>query len=134
LITGNHQAHSGLVLRGRTHWRRVLRGGSFNNNDQNVRCANRNRNDPDNRNRNNGFRVVASTLFKARDSCLPELRGGERACISSGPRRKMAESVPGLASFCPSPLGILTMFTRDRFCGTDVLPYFLSLFALLHKD
>jgi formylglycine-generating enzyme required for sulfatase activity len=75
-ITGNYQARSGLVLRGRTHGRRVLRGGSFNNNDQNVRCAYRNRNNPDNRNRNIGFRVVASTLFKARDLSLPELPSG----------------------------------------------------------
>jgi len=37
---------------------RVLRGGSFNNNATNVRCANRNRNNPDNRNNNVGFRVV----------------------------------------------------------------------------
>ncbi len=37
---------------------RVLRGGSFNNNRQNVRAARRNRNNPNNRNDNNGFRVV----------------------------------------------------------------------------
>jgi formylglycine-generating enzyme required for sulfatase activity len=42
---------------------RMLRGGSFNNNERNVRCANRNRNNPDNRNRNIGFRVVVSTFF-----------------------------------------------------------------------
>ncbi|MEW6078706.1 MAG: SUMF1/EgtB/PvdO family nonheme iron enzyme [Thermodesulfobacteriota bacterium] len=36
----------------------VLRGGSWNNNDRNCRSANRNRNQPDNRNNNNGFRVV----------------------------------------------------------------------------
>ena len=42
---------------------RVLRGGSFNNNRRNVRCAARNRNNPNNRNRNNGFRLaVRSTL------------------------------------------------------------------------
>jgi formylglycine-generating enzyme required for sulfatase activity len=40
---------------------RVLRGGSFNNNASNVRSANRNINQPDNRNNNNGFRV-SSTL------------------------------------------------------------------------
>jgi hypothetical protein len=40
---------------------RVLRGGSWNNNPQNLRSANRNRNQPDNRNNNVGFRV-ASTL------------------------------------------------------------------------
>ena len=37
---------------------RVLRGGSWNNNAQNVRTANRNNNTPSNRNNNNGFRVL----------------------------------------------------------------------------
>jgi len=57
-------------MRGQAHRHRVLRGGSFNNNDNNVRAAIRNRNNPNNRNRNNGFRVVFSTLFS------PELSGG----------------------------------------------------------
>ncbi|RIK53988.1 MAG: hypothetical protein DCC59_05430 [Chloroflexi bacterium] len=34
----------------------ALRGGSWNNNDNNVRSANRNRNDPTNTNNNVGFR------------------------------------------------------------------------------
>lgn len=38
---------------------RVLRGGSWNNNAQNVRVANRNNNTPSNRNNNIGFRVVS---------------------------------------------------------------------------
>ncbi|RDE49989.1 MAG: hypothetical protein DVS81_13600 [Candidatus Accumulibacter meliphilus] len=37
---------------------RVLRGGSWNNNGRNARCANRNRNEPDNRNQNIGFRFA----------------------------------------------------------------------------
>lgn len=37
---------------------RVLRGGSWNNNAENCRSANRNRNTPTNRNNNNGFRVA----------------------------------------------------------------------------
>jgi len=41
--------------------RRVLRGGSFNNNRRNVRAAVRNHNHPDNWNNNNGFRVVAAS-------------------------------------------------------------------------
>jgi hypothetical protein len=43
---------------------RVLRGGSFNNNERNTRCAYRNNND--NLNNNRGFRVVAShfSLFE----------------------------------------------------------------------
>ena len=36
---------------------RVLRGGSWNNNADNCRVANRNNNNADNRN-NNGFRLV----------------------------------------------------------------------------
>ncbi|HBB55438.1 MAG TPA: hypothetical protein DCZ49_04550, partial [Hyphomonadaceae bacterium] len=41
---------------------RVNRGGSWNNNPQNLRSANRNRNTPTNRNNNLGFRL-ARTLF-----------------------------------------------------------------------
>jgi formylglycine-generating enzyme required for sulfatase activity len=39
---------------------RTLRGGSWNNNDNNLRCAARNYNHPDNRNNNIGFRVLRS--------------------------------------------------------------------------
>lgn len=35
-----------------------VRGGSWNNNRNNVRCANRNRNTPHNRNNNVGFRCA----------------------------------------------------------------------------
>ena len=37
---------------------RVLRGGSWNNNPNRLRSAYRNNNTPDNRNNNNGFRLV----------------------------------------------------------------------------
>ncbi len=37
---------------------RVLRGGSWNNNGRNVRSANRNHNEPDNRNDTIGFRLA----------------------------------------------------------------------------
>ena len=63
------------VLRGQAHRRRVLRGGSFNNNDRNVRCAARDGNNPNNQNRNNGFRVVLSTFF-ATGLSLPEVPAG----------------------------------------------------------
>ncbi|MBI5816363.1 MAG: SUMF1/EgtB/PvdO family nonheme iron enzyme [Nitrospinae bacterium] len=36
----------------------MLRGGSWNNNPDNLRASNRNNNDPANRNNNNGFRCV----------------------------------------------------------------------------
>jgi len=38
---------------------RVLRGGSWNNNAPNCRAANRNNNEPSNRNNNLGFRLVS---------------------------------------------------------------------------
>lgn len=37
---------------------KVLRGGSWNNNDDNVRAANRNNNDPTNRNDDIGLRCA----------------------------------------------------------------------------
>ncbi|MBC8214856.1 MAG: hypothetical protein ISR90_00530 [Candidatus Marinimicrobia bacterium] len=40
-----------------------MRGGSWNNNARNCRVANRNRNNPDNRNNNNGFRLVLSAQY-----------------------------------------------------------------------
>ena len=42
---------------------RVVRGGAYNNEARNVRCAYRNRNNPHNRNDNQGFRVVVSHAF-----------------------------------------------------------------------
>ncbi|MFH0995525.1 MAG: SUMF1/EgtB/PvdO family nonheme iron enzyme [Pseudomonadota bacterium] len=48
-----------------------MRGGSWNNNRRNARCANRNRNVPDNFNNNIGFRVVShDNIQKAGKSCL----------------------------------------------------------------
>ena len=38
-----------------------MRGGSWNNNQDNARAAYRNNNTPDNRNNNLGFRVVCSS-------------------------------------------------------------------------
>ena len=60
----------GLPCGGRTETPGVLRGGSFDNNQNNVRCAYRNNNEPDNRNNNNGFRIVLSTFF------VPEMPSG----------------------------------------------------------
>jgi hypothetical protein len=52
---------------------RALRGGSWNNNQQNLRCSARNNNHPNNRNNNVGFRVVRRLLPQ---SCpmLPGIR------------------------------------------------------------
>ena len=51
---------------------RVLRGGSWNNdNTNNLRASNRNRNNPTNTNDNNGFRCAAAQCFFHR----PEMPG-----------------------------------------------------------
>lgn len=72
---------SGRIALGQPHpWpapsSRVLRGGSWNNNPENLRSANRNRNTPTNRNNNNGFRV-ASTLI-AGAAAFPDAAGAPR--------------------------------------------------------
>jgi formylglycine-generating enzyme required for sulfatase activity len=41
---------------------RVLRGGSWNNNQNNARCAARNTNNPNNSNNNIGFRLASHGL------------------------------------------------------------------------
>ncbi len=43
---------------------RVVRGGSWNNNGRNMRSAIRNRNTPDNRNNNRGFRLALAQHIK----------------------------------------------------------------------
>jgi len=53
----------------------VVRGGAFNNESRNVRAAYRNRNNPNNRNDNIGFRVVVSTFFP-RWKCPPASTAG----------------------------------------------------------
>ena len=74
----------------------VLRGGSWNNNERNARCAYRNRNNPNNRNNNVGFRVVVLTFF-------PSIRGcrkcsPDRFAWSWLPRSgRTAERIPGRA-------------------------------------
>jgi hypothetical protein len=53
------------------------RGGSWNNESRNARCAYRNRNQPDNSNNTLGFRLVLSTLFHrmARNAARREVGG-----------------------------------------------------------
>ncbi|PWB73131.1 MAG: hypothetical protein C3F07_10405 [Anaerolineales bacterium] len=60
---------------------RVLRGGSWNNNQDNARASNRNNNNPNNRNNNNGFRLVVRptsklNFQKAAVDSLPAGRAG----------------------------------------------------------
>jgi len=85
---------------------RVLRGGSWNNNGRNCRSANRNRNEPGNRNHNIGFRLA---LAQARmDAVLDQmiirsaamrwrkakaLRQGSRSATESLPQRRPRRGV-----------------------------------------
>ncbi|MBI3800386.1 MAG: formylglycine-generating enzyme family protein [Deltaproteobacteria bacterium] len=77
---------------------RVLRGGSWNNdNPGNFRCAYRNNNRPDNRNDNNGFRC-ASTLVRAhttQSSCA--LAAGARFSTEAGACHRESRPHPGRA-------------------------------------
>jgi hypothetical protein len=68
---------------------RVLRGGSWNNNRDNCRCAYRNRNDPGNRNNDIGFRVCVG----------PHIEHAPRVpCCHAGPGAKvMFAKVPTAA-------------------------------------
>jgi hypothetical protein len=71
---------------------RVVRGGSFNNNQRNARCAYRNNNNPDNRNDNIGFRVVVSHIFlPSGNAAWPRLgcRGDKMARLPSRPRSSL---------------------------------------------
>ncbi|MCX6625650.1 MAG: SUMF1/EgtB/PvdO family nonheme iron enzyme [Acidobacteria bacterium] len=66
---------------------RVLRGGSWNNdNSNNFRCANRNNNTPDNRNNNNGFR------------CASTLPAGVRTSTEAGACPRESRLLPGCAA------------------------------------
>ncbi|MEW5867822.1 MAG: SUMF1/EgtB/PvdO family nonheme iron enzyme [Chloroflexota bacterium] len=56
----------------------VLRGGSWNNNERNLRAANRNRNAPANSNNNVGFRCVRLLSLRGRPGRMrPSLSGPE---------------------------------------------------------
>lgn len=65
---------------------RVLRGGSWNNNGRNVRSANRNRNEPGNRNDNIGFRLALAQASK-----LPAL--DQMTLLSAASRRQKAHAL-----------------------------------------
>ena len=60
----------GAVIAGAGSLLRVLRGGAFWNDHQNVRCASRNRNNARNLNDNYGLRVILAgcTYFGTRTS------------------------------------------------------------------
>ena len=73
----------------------MLRGGSFNNNRNNDRCAYRNRNNPNNRNNNSGFRVVVSHDFLG----VPEMPPGKPRWTAEALRAGAACSWPVLSKW-----------------------------------
>ena len=90
--------------------RRVLRGGSFNNQPGNVRCANRDRNQPTTPNANNGFRVALGSLVRQESN-------RQKRRVAIGPRRP-STSIPAFTSCsrmsgtktrCPPGAGIPPM-------------------------
>ena len=76
------QSHERLGTEGRADGDRVVRGGAFNNNARNARCAYRINNHPDNRNNNIGFRVVVVPRLIS----PPEMRFGS---LAEAPRRRL---------------------------------------------
>ncbi|MBM4038197.1 MAG: hypothetical protein FJ290_06740 [Planctomycetes bacterium] len=99
LSRGGGRRDWGVGLRGE---RRVLRGGSWNNNPRNLRSANRNRNHPENRNNNAGFRVVLSAAPLSPRASAPgrEARGSGRTW---GSRSRPRVGEP--SAFVVPPLG-----------------------------
>ena len=54
-----------------------MRGGSFNNNDNNLHASNRNNNNPTNENNNIGFRVSEAPEMQVARTCGQIRTGGE---------------------------------------------------------
>ncbi|GJQ27724.1 MAG: hypothetical protein HBSAPP02_27560 [Phycisphaerae bacterium] len=54
-----------------------MRGGSFNNNDNNLHASNRNNNNPTNENNNIGFRVSEAPETQAAQACGLIRAGGQ---------------------------------------------------------
>ncbi|MEA1969485.1 MAG: SUMF1/EgtB/PvdO family nonheme iron enzyme [Thermodesulfobacteriota bacterium] len=65
---------------------RVKRGGSWNNNAQNCRSANRNNNSPDNRNNNIGFRLLSTRCCRRVQfmDCIREHKALSRTLSCAG--------------------------------------------------
>ena len=93
----------------------MLRGGSFNNNRQNMRAAYRNNNHPNNRNNNIGFRVV-STAFCAAGSCCRHQNSASVTACAARPKA-------GAAGFRPR---------RRLFFGRAYIEAVGALFGILN--
>ena len=92
-----------------------MQGGGWNNNAQNCRSANRNRNNPRNRNNHNGFRVASSSRRQngGVQGCLCRAAVMTRPLSRSG-QRSDEESWPGGASSLPSNVPPQLMLDTHR--------------------
>ncbi len=98
---GSWQARTRIVRRLRESSlkgsKRVMRGSSWNNNARNCRAANRNRNEPGNRNNNVGFRVALSSARRISG----QLDGTDRSPVRALRRlraRRAEKEAPGASS------------------------------------
>ncbi|MCC6568015.1 MAG: hypothetical protein IT315_02140 [Anaerolineales bacterium] len=98
-----------------------MRGGSFNNNRNNARCAYRNNNNPDNRNNNIGFRVCVSSTSLPSAGNAARLRLGCRGFFDGAgntpahsARRAEYKKAPRLGHFVP-PRGNSYFKERHQF-------------------
>lgn len=73
----------------------ALTRGSWNNDPRNVRCANRNRNDPDNRNQNVGFRLVCACLREHVVRTASNVQAMPRPLALPGPLPPVAPATVG---------------------------------------
>ena len=85
----------------------MLRGGSWNNNGQNLRSANRNRNNRDNRNNNNGFHVArppGRLVTTGNRPEFPSLKGTESAArVTMSPVPEPGPNLAGSNSKIAAP-------------------------------
>ena len=88
----------------------MVRGGSWNNNQRNARCAYRNRNNPNNRNTNNGLRLVVSTLLVG---CVP---AGTVVWLRATARGSTTEAEKWRSRF-PAALAVATRTSRAHTNG-----------------
>ena len=79
---------------------RVLRGGSWNNNQHNARADYRNYNHPNNRNNNIGFRVVSVSHMRLRSSAVS---GMSRVVTAPGMRKESVAGWRGCVLSAQSP-------------------------------
>ena len=101
----------------------MLRGGSWNNNDNRLRAANRNRNTADNRNNNNGFRLLlqsARRVNSLRPDCVGQgwRKRGRRVSMNQSPaagreggsNSRVRTMDGGVGSYGEDPAVVLALF------------------------